>query len=521
MNTIVQRIRRFANETPTSFSYTVYDKNDETNDCYTDSLTWEELNDYSDRLGGYIFQKVKTDTPIVVYGHKSKYMLVCFMACIKSGHAYCPVDAYTPSTRVQDIIDIVNPEIILSTVSTTGFCTSNSCSCMDIFAIQKICSDIDQETVSEQQCIKPKDVYYIIFTSGSTGKPKGVQITTECLENYLKWAVTIGNNNFENKTMRFLNQAPFSFDLSVMDLYLSLYTGGLICAITKEVQMNPRLLFKALSESGIHVWVSTPSFVDVCLADNSFNDALIPGLTEFLFCGEVLTNNTVKRLKCAFPNSNIVNTYGPTESTVCVTEVVIDEDILDRYNPLPVGMAKPGTEILIINDKGENLPEGEQGEIIIAGDTVSVGYYKDDEQTTKAFSSCVRDGQEYRLYHTGDKGYIEDGQLFYCGRIDFQIKLHGFRIEIEDIENNLLRVKGVNKAVVLPNYDQDNRVKSLTAYVVYDSYDASCEFQLSQRIKHSLGDFIPDYMVPKKIRFVDFIPMTINGKVDRKALRGL
>jgi D-alanine--poly(phosphoribitol) ligase subunit 1 len=283
-----------------------------------------------------------------------------------------------------------------------------------------------------------------------------------------------------------------------MDVYLSLYTGGTICAITKEVQKNLKLLYKVLPTTDVNVWVSTPSFADVCLSDRSYNKDLLPNLKYFLFCGEILTNRTVEKLYEAFPESIVVNTYGPTESTVCVTEVVVDKEVLSTYSPLPVGVARPGTWLYIISENGDRLPDGEQGEIIIVGDTVSTGYYKNPEQSQKAFSTETIDGVEYRLYHTGDKGYIKNGQLFYCGRIDFQIKLHGYRIEIEDIENNLVKVGGVEKAVVLPNME-DNKVKSLTAYVVYEyeSCESSdkggknqrSEFVLAKKYKRSAEEF--------------------------------
>lgn len=234
-----------------------------------------------------------------------------------------------------------------------------------------------------------------------------------------------------------------------------------------------------------------------------------------------MTNRTVERLRENFPESVIVNTYGPTESTVCVTQAVIDEETLNDYNPLPVGAAKPGTWIFIVDENGNNMPDGEEGEIIIVGDTVSTGYYRNEEQTKKSFSIYTINGTEYRLYRTGDKGYKKNGQLFYCGRMDFQIKLHGYRIEIEDIENNLIKIPYVEKAVVLPNFDDSHRVKSLTAYLVYRENStkiATFDFQLSQKIKRELKQLLPEYMVPKKIKFVDFIPMTMNGKVDRKAL---
>lgn len=510
MNKIINALKRHAVEKMDSIAYTVYEELSG-NDFSADSLTWKELDTFSDRLSGYIRTHTKMNTPIIVYGHKSKYMMVCFMACVKSGHAYVPVDISIPISRIQDIIDTVEPEIILMTVDNNVDLLFEGL-VVDLNQMKMIADNSNYKT-DENIWLKSEDTFYIIFTSGSTGKPKGVQITTGCLTNYVEWAQDLGGRK---ASYRFLNQAPFSFDLSVMDVYLSLYTGGTICAITKDIQKNLKLLYRVLSETDINVWVSTPSFADVCLSDRNFNRTLLPHLKRFLFCGEILTNKTAKRLRSNFQDSIIINTYGPTESTVCVTEIVIDDRIIDTYNPLPVGAARPGTWLYIIDEKGNCLPDGEQGEIVIVGDTVSIGYFKNEEQTKKVFSTKNIDDVEYRLYRTGDKGYIRDGQLFYCGRIDFQIKLHGYRIEIEDIENNLVKINGVKKAVVLPNVE-DNRVKSLTAYVVYDG-DRESDFKASQEIRNQMKDFVPEYMVPKKIKFIDSIPMTMNGKVDREAL---
>lgn len=474
MNAIIYRIKRYAEEKPDDIAYIVYDesrmKADDSEIFTADSMTWKELNEYSDNLAAYITNHTKKHEPLIVYGHKNRFMIACFIACVKAGHAYIPVDVSVPVSRVQDIVDSVEPEIILATED-CDFVRSLSCEHLGLLDIERISGQSGK--ISEDVCLKPEDTFYIIFTSGSTGKPKGVKITTECLTNYVKWAQTLGSmENSDNSNCseqsggyRFLNQAPFSFDLSVMDVYLSLYTGGTICAITKDVQKSLKLLYKVLLETDVNVWVSTPSFVDVCLSDRIFNKTLLPNLKYFLFCGETLLNKTAKRLRENFNESTIVNTYGPTESTVCVTEVTIDDDMLNTYNPLPVGSVRPGTWLYIIDENGKRLSDGEQGEIIIVGDTVSTGYYKNPEQTNKVFSTEIIDAIEYRLYHTGDKGYIKDGQLFYCGRIVFQIKLHGYRIEIEDIENNLIKIRGVEKAVVLPNME-DNRVKSLTAYVI-------------------------------------------------------
>ena len=321
----------------------------------------------------------------------------------------------------------------------------------------------------------------------------------------------------------FVNQAPFSFDLSVMDLYTSLACGGTLHTMTKKMQEDYNAMFEHFKQSDINVWVSTPSFADMCLSDRKFSGELIPNLEVFLFCGEVLTTATVSKLHQRFPKAKVINTYGPTESTVAVTDIEITpellENIISQGKSLPVGHEKKGTIIEIHGEQGEILEEGQQGEIIIIGDTVSTGYYKRDDLTKKAFFQCERNGIKYRAYHTGDAGYLKEGQLFYNGRIDLQVKLHGYRIEVEDIENNMLRLPQISHAVVLPNM-KDGKVKSLTAFVTGDKGEKS-DLEFSRQIKTELKEIIPAYMVPKKIKYVDNIPMNSNGKADRKYLGGL
>lgn len=316
-----------------------------------------------------------------------------------------------------------------------------------------------------------------------------------------------------------MNQAPFSFDLSVMDLYLCLYTGGTLFALGKNVQTDMKLLYEALRRSGINKWVSTPSFANVCLSDPIFSEALLPDLTDFLFCGEILTNKTVSRLKKRFPGANVVNTYGPTESTCAITEINVTDEINEKYSPLPVGKPKDGTWLRIADEGGNAVDDGEKGEIIIIGDSVSVGYWNNAERNRKSFGLTAIDGREYRFYRTGDEGYVKDGMLYYCGRIDNQVKLHGYRIELEDIESNLLKIHGIIQAVVLPKY-RDGKVTSLIAGVVL-SEEAVDEKAAVECIKNDLKQTLPEYMIPKKIKFLSNIPRTNNGKIDRKAMGGI
>ncbi len=510
-------------------------------------MTYGELWAYSDALAGEICRVRKNDLqntekePIAVYGHKSPWMLVCFLACVKSGHAYCPIDRSVPDNRTEMILNMLPSEIVLATEAMSA--QAGGKRMWDLEHIRDIVkTDMRKETAEKEDTadndsaagcrslreadwVSGDDTWYIIFTSGSTGTPKGVQISADCLNHYLEWSVGLGTDESRKQGQVFLNQAPFSFDLSVMDLYTCLACGGTLYCLDKAVQSDYRLLMQALGESKANVWVSTPSFAEICLSEKNFNQEWMQGLELFLFCGETLANRTVKKLQERFPKAVIVNTYGPTESTVAVTEVIVTPEMAEQIDPLPVGRVKPGTVIEIRDETGAVLPDGEKGEITILGNTVGKGYFRRSDLTEKAFFAETRKAKEsaealcgIRGYRTGDRGYLQDGMLFYCGRMDLQIKLHGYRIELEDIENNLRRLPGVEHAVVLPN-QRDGKVKSLTAYVVENEHPAE-EKAETEVLRNSLKQYLPDYMIPKKFVYLDVMPMTNNGKADRKKLGG-
>jgi D-alanine--poly(phosphoribitol) ligase subunit 1 len=315
-----------------------------------------------------------------------------------------------------------------------------------------------------------------------------------------------------------LNQAPFSFDLSVMDLYGALVSGATLHSIDAATAANPRHLHDDLAASDLTIWVSTPSFADLCLADPSFDATLLPRLRLFLFCGETLPPTTAAALLVRFPTAKVVNTYGPTESTVAVTSVVIGPDHLDG-TALPVGVAKPGTTILIRDDADGVVPAGTLGEIVIAGDTVSIGYLHRPDLTSTAFTTVDVEGIPTPAYRTGDLGHLDpDGMLHFAGRLDGQIKLHGYRIELEDVENNLRRVDEVLQAAVVAVRNAAGAITHLHAFVQLASVPGGSPLAVATALKKRLRTYVPDYMVPKVITVLDRIPMTGNGKADRSAL---
>lgn len=470
-------------------------------------LTYGELAEYSGKLAKFIDAELGDNkTPLMIYGHKSPYMLVCFMACVKSGRPYCPVDITVPSSRVVDIAQAVDAPFIFAT-------EHMDCSVQQrvigLEEIRDIIAEAEEEIDAAKQ-VKGDDVFYIIFTSGSTGKPKGVQITYDNLNNFVQWSAEIAGTLGRKAT--YMNQAPFSFDLSVMDLYTALYTGGTIYTVDKKAQNNMAELIKTLREGDITVWVSTPSFADICMSNPEYNQELIPSLETFMFCGETLTVETASRLRQRFPGRNIVNLYGPTEATVAVTAMEIKDDMLKSAKALPVGAAHEGTEIFIRREDGVLSAENEErGEIVISGNTVSPGYFHDPDKTKEVFLPRSK-------YRTGDEGYLKDGVLHYVGRMDLQIKMHGYRIELGDIESNLVTLPEVQAAAVLPKY-KDGKIRSLVGFVV-PSEKPESGMEAAKRIKQEMKKLLPEYMIPKKIKFVDHLPVTANGKTDRKVLEG-
>jgi D-alanine--poly(phosphoribitol) ligase subunit 1 len=311
----------------------------------------------------------------------------------------------------------------------------------------------------------------------------------------------------------FLNQAPFSFDLSVMDLYSSLATGGTLFSITPEDVAQPRRLFDSLAASGVTVWVSTPSFARMCLMQPTFGARMLPTVGKFWFCGETLAPEIAAELLRRFPSAEVWNTYGPTEATVATTSLQITASVLDQYNPLPVGRPKPGSRLLVRDEAGRPVPAGAKGEIVIAGANVALGYVNRPDLTARLFADL--DGQ--RAYRTGDAGHFEGDLLFFEGRLDFQIKLHGYRIELGDIEANIHKLGDVQDAVVIPVM-RDDRAEYLVAFAILKSESTETEFALSQRLREQLSSQLPEYMVPRRFVVVKEFPTTPNGKVDRKRL---
>ncbi|GGA99326.1 D-alanine--poly(phosphoribitol) ligase subunit 1 [Macrococcus hajekii] len=445
-------------------------------------MTYQELDEYSNGLASMIADSSK---PIVVYGHMSKWMIIGMIAGLKAGTGYVPIDTSIPDERVEKIIQTIEPEYILTAETLNITCSA-----------KQIQPGSWMTELKFNHINHPHDIAYTIFTSGSTGTPKGVAIQYKSLDGFIDWMLSLYDIPAENY---WLNQAPLSFDLSVMAVYPALASGGTLVMIDKDMIKKPAEIHSQLIEHPISAWVSTPSFMEMGLLLPAFSQETYSNLRYFYFCGEALKHKTAAQLKNKFSDASIYNTYGPTEATVAVTGVKVTDDILDQYNPLPVGMPRPHTKLSL-------SPEGE---LLIHGDAVSAGYVKEPEKTAQQF---FEDNGE-RVYRTGDKAELRDNLWFINGRIDYQIKLNGYRMELEEIEEQLTKIEHVRQAVVTP-IEKNGRVQYLVASIVSDY-----EGDVTHHVKENLKNTLPEYMIPRKIRTVESLPMTPNGKVDRKQIK--
>lgn len=586
---VLKRIDYFANNTPNRIVFK--------SGCgeITYRRLWEDAKKLSKLIKNLQAEgKLEPKAPIAVYGHKEPHMLVAFIGCALAGHPYCPLDRSMPEPRIDDILRTIDTpfwikceeaeaRILELNASNLGerdeyqaeYQVNKENQMDDEYQAYKKNEAYDEYQAdkeyeageahetdsSEINEIEPSDVAYIIFTSGSTGKPKGVEVTRENLGNFLEWMTGVGSSIDDKEGRVFLNQAPYSFDLSVMDTYTALACGGTIASLDKGTMETPSNTMEFLKNQKVNYWVSTPSFVDMILAEKTFNSQNYPDIKVFFCCGERLTKTTANKLIEAFPYAKLINTYGPTESTVAISSVEICSEHIDSQDELPVGVVKSGTEVFIRSEDGtildllnenidnekidnEKVEEGlkpkdapasqemekgfkqnddlvsqepeEIGEILIEGNTVAKGYFKMPEKTALAFEVVkMKNGQLRRLYHTGDLGYFKNGMLYCVGRTDLQVKVHGYRMELGDIEANILLKEDVEAVCVVPKR-KDGKIRSLVAYVASPS--ACGTFEDAKSIKQHLRGLLPEYMIPKKIKFVDRLPMTSNGKVNRKAL---
>ena len=454
-------------------------------------LTWNEFSKKVDEFCEFLIENQFDElaNPVIVYGHKSANMIVVIYALMKLEIPYIPVDIIYPHDRVVKITDISKSELAINT-------TDNA---LNIAGLSEVSVSHDAivlqtKNTRTQRVEKGIDpIVYIIFTSGSTGAPKGVQISTEAVQSFTKW---MSNDFGFNSDDVFVNSALLSFDLSVFELMTFGTLGATLLLNSKSTCSDHNALLNRVEKYKGTVWVSTPS--SMLIYSRLKGELRMNSIHSFLFCGEVLPHDLAQKLISNYGHTKVINTYGPTEATVATTLIEITQEVLDKYNPLPVGKSKNGSQLALDED-----------EIVIIGPNVSIGYLDNEELNRKKFK--VIEGQ--RAFKTGDKGHFVDDFLFFNGRDDDLVKLHGYRIELNEINSAINSLEYVVFSECIP-LRRNGDVKKIVT-VVQLSPNHSIDAKI---LKDDIAKLLPVYMIPADVLFVDEFPLNQNGKVNKKLL---
>ncbi len=476
-----------------------------------ESISFEELNKRSDILCQWLISKKFSQNDIVcISSEKSIFNYSLIIALIKLGITYVVLDRKSPVKRLNKIINQIKPKAIILKEN-----KSLKNKFKKTFIIGKILKKkiSNKQLIFSYQLVPSSSIAYLMFTSGSTGDPKGVAISHSKLLFFSDWC----KENFDIKKDDIgTNLNPLFFDNSVFDIFGILFNGSCLVALSREEILNANEAVKFLKKKKVSIWFSVPSLITYFQRFKTFTKKKIPTLKKIIFGGEGFPKKDLKKLYIDFKGSaKLYNVYGPTECTcICSSYKISDFDFtkkeLSRFAPFGKRLAK-NFKYLIIGRDNKEVKIGQVGELFIGGDNVGNGYYHSPEETkTKFVQNPLHKKFNDLFYKSGDLVYQDRNSklIYFYSRQDNQIKLNGYRIELNEIENNLNSIKGVKECAV--TFGNKNKKKEITAWV---HTKLKSDF-----IMHQITNLLPSYMIPKKINLINKIPKNSNGKIDRKYL---
>ncbi len=467
--------------------------------CFEDaSLTYSELNGRANQLARFLrINGVERESIVGLMVTHSIEMVIGILGIMKAGGAYLPIDPEYPDDRKKYLLRDSSVSVLLTNCTLNEKFNFNG----RIFKFDNnLIFNEDKQNLDLES--SPKDLAYIIYTSGSTGNPKGVMIENQGLVNYIYWAKKI---YVKSDADIFALYSSLSFDLTVTSIFTPLIGGNKIIVYQKDE--DEYVLYKIMRENKVSIIKLTPSHLSL-LKGMDFSESSVK---RFIVGGEDLKVNLAASIHESFNGKiEIYNEYGPTETVVGCMIYKYDYEN-DTSTSVPIGVPADNVQIYILDDSLKPLPKGCCGEMYISGDGIARGYLNRKELTSERFI-----GNPYiigtRLYKTGDYArYINNGIIEYIGRMDHQVKIRGHRIELGEIEKYLLDIEFIKDAVVIDHEDKSGN-KYLFAYVT-----ATKEFS-EEKARKYLAKLLPDYMLPSHIICMDKLPLTSNGKIDRRLL---
>lgn len=486
------------------------------------AITYGDLDTLSDRLRDLLIgHGVEPGDRVGIYAPKSIGTVIAIFGTLKAGAAYVPLDATAPPARNAYIVRDCSVSVILvARLLIEGLRAAANGD--PLATLEVVGNEIDRGThmlllqgptgggasaVADQANL---DLAYILYTSGSTGKPKGVMHTQASALSFIDWCSEVFEPTARD---RFSSYAPFHFDLSILDLYVSLKHGATLVLIGENLGKYPQRLAPLIAERQISVWYSTPSILQLLLDFGLMERYDYSTLRLVLFAGEVFSVKHLRSLQAVWPHASYFNLYGPTETNVCTYYEVPDLLPADWTGPLPIGRTCSNDRTRVMNAQEFDVPVGEEGELYVTGGSVMQGYWNLTERTTQAF---FRGDEGTRWYRTGDfVREASDGNYIFISRRDRMVKRRGYRVELGEIEAALSRHPAVLEAAVIALADEENGVRIQAFLRTTEDHPSMVD------LKQFCAANLPLYMVPDRFSFQSSLPKTSTDKIDYQALKEL
>lgn len=491
-------------------------------------ITYSRLNEEANRIAHFLSGSGIRDTFVALYLKRSIAMLASIIGVFKTNGAYLPVEMDYPLSRIDYIFDNSGVKVVFTDKENQKNLNRIQADYSSPQVKEVFCLDYDKsfETIVQGGSVKnpgltgtPDQLVYMIYTSGTTGNPKGVMIHQLGMINHLFAKI----NDLSVTSGDIIAQTASScFDISVWQFLAGLLRGATTFIVDKEIVLDPRQFFQVLREHRVTILESVPSLMTAFLETAAQENAEdLKYLRWMIPTGEPLTPSLVREWYRHFPGIPLLNAYGPTEASDDVAHYIVPGLPSENQGTIPIGKPLQNLHIYILDRYLSLCPVGIRGEICVAGVGVGKGYWKDVEKTRASFVPNpfldeFGNPDFAVLYRTGDIGYFrEDGTIECLGRFDYQVKIRGNRIELGEIENQLLGHPDIKEAVVVCKEDSRGN-KFLCAYIALET--AARGMPDSRDLKEYLSQTLPDYMLPGYFVQVDSMPLSPNGKIDRKAL---
>lgn len=472
----------------------------------TRQLTYREVLDVSQRIGTGLSHRIAPRQGVGVYMEKTAQTLCVFFGAVYAGGFYSALNTELPSARLAQIASVLEPAVIVTTRELEASAREifPGFSIVTVEELEQTEADLPQLAQLRRQSVDT-DPLYINFTSGSTGVPKGIVVAHRSVLDFIGcftqcFAITEADV--------IANQAPFDFDVSVKDIYSALATAATLVVIPRRLFSLPAELVDFLCAHQVTTMIWAVSALCLLTTFHALDYKTPETINKILFSGEVMPYRALKELKKHLPEAMLVNLYGPTEITCNCTYHILEQE-RDYSGGIPIGRPFPNEDVFLLDSEDRRVTEPEiPGEICVRGTALALGYYRNPEQNAAHFvQNPLNPFYPETIYRTGDLGrYNEAGELVFSGRKDFQIKYMGHRIELEEVEREMAAIEGVERCCCVFD-EKRSRLKGFYIGAIP-----------KEALHAAMKAKLPDFMIPGILRQVEEMPLTKNGKIDRKAL---